>query len=137
MRKLLIIIFVVFPSYLAALDSQQVTVEELARASRSWDGSELPPYKQGEPQISILKITVQPGVALPWHTHPIINAGVLVKGTLTVITKSGERHELLAGDAIVEVVGKVHKGINTGTEPAEIIVFYAGVVETPLTLLAE
>ena len=97
----------------------------------------MPPYKAGQPEITILKITVQPNAELPWHTHPIINAGVMVKGKLTVVTQAGETRELLAGDAIVEVIGKIHRGINNGTEAAEIIVFYAGVIETPLTIKAE
>ena len=74
---------------------------------------------------------------LPWHVHPIINAGVMIKGKLTVITKDGEEHELSVGDTIVEVIGKIHRGINKGSIPAEIIVFYAGVTETPLTSKAE
>lgn len=137
MKRILLIVFLVVPGHLLALDSPPVKVEELAKTSKSWDGSELPPYNKGQPEITILKITVQPNVELPWHTHPIINAGVMVKGRLTVITKSGEKYELAAGDTIVEVVGKIHRGINNGTEPAEIIVFYAGVVETPITIKVE
>jgi quercetin dioxygenase-like cupin family protein len=137
MKKVLILVFIAFPSYLVAVDSQPVSVEELVKTTMSWDGSALPSYKEGQPEITILKITVQPNVELPWHTHPTINAGVMVKGKLTVITKGGEKHELVAGDTIVEVIGKVHRGINSGSEPAEIIVFYAGVVKTPLTIKTE
>ncbi len=97
----------------------------------------MPGYKPGQPEITILKITVQPNVELPWHTHPIINAGVVIKGKLTVITKGGKEHELSAGDAIVETMGKIHRGINNGPDPAEIIVFYAGVTDTPITVNAE
>ena len=135
--KLYASILLLIPGYLAALDSQLVKVEELTKTTESWDGSTLPPYKIGQPEITILKITVQPNMELPWHVHPIINAGVLIKGKLTVITKDGEEHELSVGDTIVEVIGKIHRGINKGSIPAEIIVFYAGVTETPLTIKAE
>ena len=135
--KLYASILLLIPGYLAALDSQLVEVEELAKTTESWDGSTLPPYKTGQPEITILKITVQPNMELPWHVHPIINAGVMIKGKLTVITKDGEEHELSVGDTIVEVIGKIHRGINKGSIPAEIIVFYAGVTETPLTIKAE
>lgn len=131
------LILLFFPSYLLALDGKPVTVEKLIETTKSWDGSVLPPYNAGQPEVTILKITVQPNVALPWHTHPVINAGVVVKGKLTIITKTGEEHELSAGDTVVEVIGKIHRGINRGSEPAEIIVFYAGVAETALTIQAE
>ncbi|MCP3665406.1 MAG: cupin domain-containing protein [Gammaproteobacteria bacterium] len=137
MRKLILLFILVFPGLVLALDSQPVVVEELTKTTKSWDGTQLPTYKEGQPEITVLKITVQPNVELPWHTHPIINAGVMIKGKLTVITKSGKKHELVTGDTIVEVIGKIHRGINNGTEPAEIIVFYAGVVETPLTVKVE
>jgi quercetin dioxygenase-like cupin family protein len=39
-----------------------------------------------------------------------------------------------AGDSIVEVVNKWHYGINEGNEPAEIIVFYAGIKGKPVTV---
>jgi len=133
MKKLFLLMVFVFPTYVSALQSKPIVVEELIKTTKSWDGSLLPSYKEGQPEVTILRITVQPNVELPWHTHPIINAAVMVKGKLTVITQSGEKHELVAGDAIVEVIGKIHRGINNGTEPAEIIVFYAGVVDTPLT----
>ncbi len=137
MKNLLIIIFIAFSNNLVALESQPVTVEKLVQTTKSWNGSELPAYKPGQPEVTILKITVMPNVELPWHTHPTINAGVMIKGKLTVITKSGEENELVAGDAIVEVTGKIHRGVNNGDVPVEIIVFYAGVVDTPLTIKVE
>ena len=135
--KLFALMLLLFPGYLVALVSQLVQVEVLTKTTKSWDGTTLPSYKTGQPEITILKITVQPNTELPWHTHPIINAGVMIKGKLTVITKDGERHELSAGDTIVELTGRIHRGINNGSDPAEIIVFYAGVTETPLTIKAK
>lgn len=58
----------------------------------------------------------------------------MIKGKLTVLTKSGETLELEAGDTIIEVIGEIHRGINNGSEPAEIIVFYAGIAKTPLSI---
>ncbi|MDA9557325.1 cupin domain-containing protein [Vibrio sp.] len=82
-------------------------------------------------------MNVKPNVELSWHTHPVINAGVLVKGELTVITKEGKERIIVPGEAVAEVLGTVHKGINKGNEPVEIIVFYAGVSGTPLTVNEE
>ena len=64
----------------------------------------------------------------------MINAGVLVNGQLTVKTTDGKVLRLKAGDPIVEVVNTLHYGINEGTVPAEIVVFYAGIVGQAVTV---
>jgi len=111
-----------------------VEVDVLAKASSSWDGKTLPCYVEGKPEITILKITIPPKTQLPLHKHPVINAGVLLKGELTVVTEDKKTLHLKAGDSIVEVVNKWHYGKNEGNEPAEIIVFYAGIIDMPITI---
>ena len=68
------------------------------------------------------------------HQHPVINAGVLLQGQLTVVKKDEKILHLKAGDAIVEVVDTWHYGKNEGDEPAVIIVFYAGTVGSEITV---
>ncbi|KAB2890565.1 MAG: cupin domain-containing protein [Desulfobulbaceae bacterium] len=117
-----------------ARENQAAAVRELVRSEHSWDGAPLPAYPAGQPEITILDITIPPGAKLPVHQHPDINAGVLIKGVLTVVTREGKTLQLRAGDPIVEVVGTWHYGINEGTTPAEIIVFYAGKTGSPLSI---
>jgi quercetin dioxygenase-like cupin family protein len=68
------------------------------------------------------------------HKHPVINAGVVLEGKLTVIAKDGKRLTLNPGDSIVELVNKWHYGINQGSEPVKLIMFYAGEVGVPLVI---
>ena len=110
-----------------AQQENAVDVDVLAKTSVSWDGTPLPNYPKGKPEITILRIQIPPKVKLPLHEHPVINAGVLLKGELTVVTKDNEKLHLKAGDSIVEVINKWHYGINESNKSAEIIVFYAGV----------
>lgn len=117
-----------------AQELNSVDVEILAKTNESWDGRDLPNYPEGKPNITILRIKIPPKVELPLHEHPVINAGVLLKGELTVVTKDRETLHLKAGDSIVEVVDKWHYGKNEGTETAEIIVFYAGIQGSPITI---
>jgi hypothetical protein len=42
---------------------------------------------------------------------------------------------LVAGDPIIEVVNTMHYGINEGKTPAEIMVFYAGTLNDPTSIL--
>jgi len=117
-----------------ALDANTVTVDVLAKTTTSWNGSTLPFYLEGQPEVTILKISIPSHVQLPLHQHPVINAGVLLQGELTVETKEGKTLHLRAGDPIVEVVNTWHYGINEGDEPAEIIVFYAGIQDKSITV---
>ncbi len=117
-----------------AQDVNTVTVDVLAKTSSSWDGRDLPDYTKGKPEITILRITIPQGVQLPLHKHPVINAGILLKGELTVVTEDNKTLHLKTGDSIVELVNKWHYGKNEGNKPAEIIVFYAGILGTPITI---
>lgn len=137
-RTILCLVFLAltaFPVY--ARDSNGTAVETLARSTSSWNGEALPGYPQGEPEVTILKLTIPPKTELAWHKHPFINAGVLLSGKLAVVTRDGKTLHLKAGDALVELVDTWHHGINEGDEPAEIIVFYAGIKDLPVTVKQE
>ncbi|CAH0536507.1 cupin domain-containing protein [Vibrio marisflavi] len=110
-------------------------VKVLAKSTKSWDGSTLPKYGQGQPEVQVLKITIPAGAKLPMHKHPVINAGYLMKGELEVTTEQGEKKTIKAGDALIEVTNKWHYGRNIGNEPAEIIVVYASTEGSPITVL--
>ena len=118
-----------------AADSGNAEVTVLAKTGASWDGTILTHYEEGQPEITILKITIPPKTELAVHKHPVINAGVMLKGELTVITENREILTLKAGEAIVEVVNTWHYGRNDGNVPAEIIVFYAGLKDKPITVI--
>lgn len=106
----------------------------LAKSVSSWNGDMLPVYPAGQPEISVLRIKIPPGASLPVHKHPVINAGFMLEGELTVQTESGAVLHLKAGEAIVEVVDTWHSGRNEGSVPAEIVVFYAGTESKPVTV---
>ena len=113
---------------------QAVKATELAKSNLSWDGNPLPSYPTEKPEVTIMRIIIPAGAQLPLHEHPVINAGVLISGELTVITKEGKTLHLKAGDPIIEVVSTWHYGKNEGSLPADIIVFYAGVAGKPITI---
>ena len=136
MKKIILVIcsILVLSANALAGDHNAAEVDVLAKTSLSWDGQALPDYPRGAPEITILRIKVAPGAKLPMHEHPVINAGVLLAGELTVVTENNETLHLKAGDAIVEVVEKWHYGMNEGSTPAEIVVFYAGAAGRPVTV---
>ena len=110
-------------------------VQQLAKSTRSWNHELLPAYSTGQPEVTILRIGIPPGARLEPHRHPVINAGILTKGALTVVTADGQTLQLHTGDSIIEVVNTLHYGFNPGNEPAEIVVFYAGEQGKPVTMM--
>lgn len=118
----------------AAQNSGEVKVKQILKATKEWDGTPLPPYPSQNPEITILSYEIPPGTRLPMHKHPVINAGVVLQGQLTVMAKDGKELILNEGDSIVELVDKWHYGRNTGTEPVKLIMFYVGQVGIPLVI---
>lgn len=117
-----------------AQENKQIEVIELVAATKSWDGTMLPSYSKGQPEVRIMKYIIAQGATLPLHQHPFINAGVLLKGQLQVEKEDGTTLLLNPGDTIVELVNQWHLGKSIGEEDAEIIVFYAGIEGQPIVL---
>lgn len=110
-----------------------VTVTRTIESASSWDGAPLPRYPAGTPLVTILRYTVAPHARLPLHRHPVINAGAVLRGELTVVAEDGRERTFRAGEGIVEMVGTLHYGENRGDEPIELVMFYAGSEGLPLS----
>ena len=133
--KIILLCFIAIYLLGCKTKSTKIEVVTLVKTSNSWNGDALPKYLEGKPEITILKITIPAKTKLELHKHSEINAGVLLKGKLKVISESKDTLYLNAGDPIVELVDKWHYGENNENEPAEIIVFYAGIKGTPITTI--
>ena len=112
----------------------EIKVTQILKTTKDWDGNTLPPYPSKNPEITILSYEIPPGIRLPMHKHLVINAGVLLEGKLTVMTKDGKQLILNPGDSIVELVNRWHYGVNYGSVPVKLIMFYAGEVGVPLMI---
>lgn len=109
--------------------------EKLLQSSTSWDGGAIK-YPEGTPEITTVKLILEPGQDVPFHCHPVPTFGYIAKGDLEVTTKEGKKTILKEGTSVIEVMRTVHKGraVN-GT--VEVIVFYAGAKGIPTTVLPE
>ena len=113
---------------------RKIEAEVLLKSTKDWRGVTLPPYSEGQPEVTVAKITIPAGMALPLHEHPYMTAGVIIEGTIEVRTDSGDTHIARAGDAVIELVNQAHGGANIGDEDAVILVVYAGVEGEPVTV---
>ena len=112
----------------------EVQVEQVLQTTGSWDGSRYTGYPSGQPQVTVLKITIPPHTTLHWHRHPMISAAYVLSGRLTVEKRdTGERKVVNAGEALAETVQTTHRGFTTD-EAVELIVFYAGRVDMPVSV---
>ena len=130
-------VLILFLSSCGASKIKEIQVVKLAETSKSWNGDALPNYPEGKPKITVLKITIPPKTKLHKHYHPVINSGILLKGELKVVDINDNVLILKEGDVIVELVNKIHYGINEGRKPVEIVVFYAGTKDLPITVLTK
>jgi quercetin dioxygenase-like cupin family protein len=100
--------------------------ETLLATGTAWDGEAYKSYPAGDPELSILKITIPPHTKLAWHEHPMPNAAYILSGTLTIEKQGdGKTKTVHAGDALAEMADTVHRGV-TGDAPVVLLAFYAG-----------
>jgi len=118
-------------------DSQPgIKAEVLVKSTQSWNGKPYGRYPDGQPELTVLHLVLPAHTTLPWHTHPMPNAGYIVSGHLTVEDRaSGKKRVMKAGEAFNEQVGTEHRG-TTDDEPCTIIVTYAGTPGTPVSVPA-
>jgi quercetin dioxygenase-like cupin family protein len=128
--------FWLLPTGLCAREPQ-IKVEQLLQTTQSWDSSPYTNYPTGQPQVTVLRITIPPNTALHWHHHPVISVAYVLSGHLTIEKRgTGERRILKAGQAVAETIQTTHRGFTTD-EPVELVVFYAGQAGVPITINEE
>ena len=108
--------------------------EVLLKTTSTWDNTEYKKLKIKTPEASVLKIIINVNEELPMHKHDLVNVAYVKKGTLTVITDDNEKITIHEGEVLPELIGKYHYGRNSGKEPVELIVFYLGEKDTPLSV---
>ena len=110
-----------------------VEVEQLLKASETWDGTPYAPYPTGQPEVTVVRITIPANTSLNWHEHPMPNVAYVVSGELVVELRDNDKKITVSkGQVLPEVVQTAHRGIS-GNKPVELIVFYAGETGMPLS----
>ncbi|WP_336778211.1 cupin domain-containing protein [Pantoea sp. USHLN256] len=110
------------------------TAETLLQSGHAWNGQRLENYPTGQPEITVMKMTIPAHSELPWHTHPMPNSAYILSGSLTIEDKdNGESKTFRAGEAFNESIDIAHRGFTTD-ESAELIIFYAGVAGMELSV---
>lgn len=111
-----------------------IKTTELLRSSQSWDGAALPDYPSGRPELVVCRMVFPVGAKTGWHHHTVINYGIVEQGELTIVCQDGTEQIFHQGEAIVEVVGTIHRGENRGATPVILNMFYVSVPGQTITI---
>ena len=108
--------------------------ETLLQTTYTWDNSVFKSINIQNPEVTVLKITIDVGESLPMHKHNLLNIAYVKQGTLTVTKDINEEITVKEVTCVPEVIGTYHYGKNTGNIPVELIVFYVGEENEPLSV---
>ena len=115
------------PSASAIDGSADVTVTQVLKTSRAWNGTAIE-YPLGAAEITGLIVEIAPGGETGWHEHPVPSFALVLEGVLEVRLADGAKKRIGKGEALAEVIDTQHNGRNIGDVPVKLAVFYAGIV---------
>ena len=119
------------PGYLPA-----VRATPILKTTTTSAGQPIAYPKTDQPEVTAVLVEIPPGAETGWHRHPFPCYAYLLSGELTVEVEGRKPNHFKAGDAIVETVGLLHNGRNTGSEPAKLVLFVTGEKGQPFTVKA-
>lgn len=100
-------------------------VEVLLSGSETIIGQKLV-YPAGQAQITAAIVNMPPGKSTGPHIHNVPLFGYMLEGELTVDYGPDGTRTYRKGDSLLEAVGSIHNGTNTGTGLARVLVVFAG-----------
>tara|TARA_E500000178_G_C16582453_1_gene556690 strand:+ start:168 stop:599 length:432 start_codon:yes stop_codon:yes gene_type:complete len=124
----------------AALASPKPIIEELFKANQTL-GGRVVKYPEGQPEMRVYKITLNPGAKIPLHTHPSPVIVYVQTGTLTnvrVVNGAEITDTIKAGGGFLEgSPDEPHYVVNKGSKPAISLVTFASVEGMPNLIKVE
>ena len=105
-------------------NNMAIKTTELIRTSQSWDGASLPDFPKGKPELRVIRLDFPVGAKTGWHHHTVVNYGIVQQGELTIVCQDGSEKTFHEGEALVEVIGTIHRGENRGRKPVILNMFY-------------
>ncbi len=112
---------------------EPVVVETLVSATESWNGDDFS-YPKGNAQMTLQRITAQPGFKTPLHFHSQPGIAYLVSGNLACGTIDGQVLKVAPGDSFAAPQDTVHYCESVGNEAALVFVASAGIEGNPVTI---
>ena len=115
--------------------STDVIVEPILRTDTTTLGQGYIYPDSQKDQITISKITIQPGKSTGWHKHEFPVFAYVIKGNLTVELENHKFMEFRENSSFSEVINTFHNGVNNGKREVVLIAFYLGEKGKALSVL--
>lgn len=104
----------------------KVKAEKILVTTTAGNGQKHLYLKTARPEVTAMTVEIPPGAETGWHLHTVPVYAYVLAGSLVVDLADGTSLAFKAGQAIVEVQNLAHNGVNWGSEPVKLAVFYTG-----------
>jgi len=135
MRRLTLIIIAICLCFaVKAQYNKGIIIEPILKTDTTSIGQKLiyPNFQNSE--VTISKITLQPGQSTGWHKHTFPVFAYVLKGNLTVELENHKTLQFSENSSFSEVIETFHNGINKGKEDVVLIAFFMGEKGKPLSV---
>ncbi len=134
-KVVLIICLLLVPSLISAGEyAGGVQAKVILKTGTTGNGDPIAYLRTEQPEITAMTVDISPGAETGWHSHSVPVYAYVLSGSLTVNIEGNIARQFKAGDVIIEVVNTRHNGINMGSVPVKLIVFYTGAKDIPNVL---
>ncbi len=112
---------------------EPVIIENILTSTKSWNGDSYK-YPRGKAQLTLQRITAQPGFKTPLHYHAQPGIAYVVTGDLSCTTIDGKALTVGPGESFATPQNTVHHCEVVGKESAVIFVASSGVKGEKVTI---
>jgi quercetin dioxygenase-like cupin family protein len=106
--------------------NQGIKIEQLLKTDTTTTGQKIIYPISDNDEVTILRITIEPGQSTGWHKHEIPVFAYVLKGSLTVELEDNKTIVYQQNSSFSEVINTLHNGINKGNENVILIAFFMG-----------
>lgn len=117
--------------------NSSITVQPVLKADTNAIGQKIMYPNVPDGEVTILKITMEPGKTTGWHKHEIPVFAYVLEGEITVEIDSNKTTVYGPGSAIAETRNVYHRGINYGKVNVVLLAFYMGEKNKKLSIPKE
>jgi quercetin dioxygenase-like cupin family protein len=117
--------------------NKDVIVEPILKTDTTTLGQKIIYPQFADNEVTIVKVTIQPGGSTGWHKHNIPVFAYVLEGTLTVELEGNKSMDFPQNTSFAEVLNTYHNGHNKGKENLVLIAFYMGEKGKPLSIRKE
>lgn len=135
MKRLTLILLVSISCYpLFSQYNKGIKIEPVLKTDTTSIGQKIELPQNGNNEITILRITIEPGQSTGWHKHDLPVFAYVLEGTLSVEIENHSPKQFITGTSFSEVINTYHNGSNLGNTNLVLLAFYIGKKDLPLSV---